>query len=86
MFGGILRESSLQRCKGARAEYDKHGQGRGIPINIGIDVIRILGEPTHVCIMKNIHNFSLAVYPYEAKELMSFQVPAFFLEDPNAKQ
>lgn len=31
--------------------------GRRNTINIGIDVIRLLGEPTHVCIMKNIHNY-----------------------------
>lgn len=59
--------------------------GRRNTINIGIDVIRLLGEPTHVCIMKNIHNFSLAVCPCEAEEVMSFQVPDLFLEDPNAK-
>lgn len=59
--------------------------GRRNTINIGIDVIRLLGEPTHICIMKNIHNFSLAVCPCEADEIMSFQIPDFFLEDPNAK-
>lgn len=31
--------------------------GRRNTINIGIDVIRLLGEPTHIWIMKNIHNF-----------------------------
>lgn len=60
-------------------------QGRRNTINIGIDVIRLLGEPTHVCIMRNLHNSSLAVRPCVAEDVMSFQVPDHFMEDSNAK-
>ena len=52
-------------------------QGRRNTINIGIDVIRLLGEPTHVCIMRNLHNSSLAVRPCVAEDVMSFQSKQF---------
>lgn len=60
-------------------------QGRRNTINIGIDVIRLLGEPTHVCIMRNLRNSSLAVRPCVAEDVMSFQVPDHFMEDSNVK-
>ena len=46
---------------------------------------RLLGEPTHVCIMRNLHNSSLAVRPCVAEDVMSFQVPDHFMEDSNVK-
>lgn len=54
-------------------------------MKIVIDVIRLLGEPTHVCIMRNLHNSSLAVRPCVAEDVMSFHVPDHFMEDSNAK-
>lgn len=60
-------------------------QGRRNTINIGINVIRLLGELTHVCIMQNVHNNSLAVMPCDAKDVMSFHVPDNFISDRNSK-
>lgn len=60
-------------------------QGKRNMINIGVDVIRLLGEPTHICILRNFENKSVAVVPCEADDVMSFRVPERFLTDRNSK-
>ncbi len=60
-------------------------QGKRNTINIGVDVIRLLGEPTHICILRNFENKSVAITSCEAEALMSFRVPDKFLTDRNSK-
>ncbi|MBR3243011.1 MAG: hypothetical protein IKF90_09970 [Parasporobacterium sp.] len=46
-------------------------------ITISKDVVRLLGLPSHVCIMRNLDGRSLAVRPCDEKEYLSLEVPEF---------
>lgn len=60
-------------------------QGKRNTINIGIDVIRLLGEPKYVCLLQSHEGDSVAITPCERENNMSFEVPARFLVDRNSK-
>jgi len=54
-------------------------------INIGKDVVRVLGVPQYVCIKVNEGLSSIAVLPCEEKEYMSVKVPEKLLTDRKTK-
>ena len=54
-------------------------------INIGKDVVRVLGVPQYVCIKVNEDLSSIAVLPCEEKEYMSVKVPEKLLTDRKTK-
>lgn len=60
-------------------------QGKRNTINIGIDVIRMLGEPKAICLLQNMKNYSVAVVPCNPTDVLSFKVPEKFLLDRNSK-
>lgn len=60
-------------------------QGKRNTINIGIDVIRLLGEPKYVCLLQSLEGDSVAITPCEPENNMSFEVPERFLVDRNSK-
>lgn len=60
-------------------------QGHWSDIQIGKDVIRALGEPSHICLRVNDANHSLALCPCDAAEVLSFKIPVDFLTDPQKK-
>ena len=55
--------------------------GKEFCINVGRDVIRALGYPTHICILEHDQWQVLAMTPCEETELLSFRVPAGFPDD-----
>lgn len=56
-------------------------QGRWSDIQISKDVIRALGEPSHICLRVNDANHSLAICPCDAAEVLSFKTPDGFLTE-----
>ena len=50
-------------------------------INIGRDVIRALGYPSHICILEHDRWQVIAITPCEESELLSFRVPEGFPDD-----
>lgn len=44
-------------------------------ITISKDVIRLLGGPLHVCVLKSVDGLSLAVQPCNQNDALSFKVP-----------
>ena len=50
-------------------------QGYQNAISIGKDVIRLLGNPTHICLKINEEGNKIVVAPCIEKEVMSFKVP-----------
>ena len=54
-------------------------------INIGKDVVRVLGVPQYVCIKVNEDLSSIAVLPCEEKEYMSVKVPEKLFTDKKSK-
>lgn len=61
-------------------------QGKWNSINIGVGVIAALGNPTHICILKNLQDYSLAVAACDGKDVMSFRVPECRLFKIHSKQ
>lgn len=55
--------------------------GKQYCINIGRDVIRKLGFPSHVCILQNYRKNAIAIMPCEETEVLSFRVPDGFTTD-----
>lgn len=49
--------------------------GKKCRIRIGVDVIRILGMPTSVCLYHTENCRSIAIGPCDEKKVMSFRVP-----------
>lgn len=49
--------------------------GRVNVINIGKDVLRVIGAPSHICLKINKEMDSFAVMPCEPAEPMAFKVP-----------
>lgn len=50
-------------------------------MNVGKDVIRILGSPAYICILQRKDRQSIAITPCAAEHPMSFQVPDRLLTD-----
>lgn len=55
-------------------------QGKWDSINIGVGVIAALGDPSHICLLRNMKEKSLAVVACDGKDNMSIRVPEDFLE------
>lgn len=55
-------------------------QGKWDSINIGVGVIAALGNPSHICLLRNMKEKSLAVIACDGKDTMSVRVPDGFLE------
>lgn len=55
-------------------------QGKWDSINIGVGVIAALGDPSHICLLRNMKEKSLAVVACDGKDNMSIRVPEGFLE------
>ena len=49
--------------------------GKKNRIRIGVDVIRLLGMPSYVCLYNNVNCSSIAIGPCDEKIVMSFKVP-----------
>ena len=50
-------------------------------MNVGKDVIRILGSPTYICVLQRKDRKSIAITPCAAEHPMSFKVPDRLLTD-----
>ena len=50
-------------------------------MNVGKDVIRILGSPAYICILQRKDRQSIAITPCAAEHPMSFKVPDRLLTD-----
>ena len=44
-------------------------------MNVGKDVIRVLGSPTYICVLQRKDRKSIAITPCTAEHPMSFKVP-----------
>ena len=55
-------------------------QGKWDSINIGVGVIAALGNPSHICLLRNMKEKSLAVIACDGKDNMSIRVPDGFLD------
>ena len=55
-------------------------QGKWDSINIEVGVIAALGDPSHICLLRNMKEKSLAVVTCDGKDNMSIRVPEGFLE------
>ena len=55
-------------------------QGKWDSINIGVGVIAALGNPSHIWLLRNMKEKSLAVIACDGKDNMSIRVPEGFLE------
>lgn len=55
-------------------------QGKWDFINIGVGVIAALGDPSHICLLRNMKEKSLAVVACDGKDNMPIRVPEGFLE------
>ena len=53
----------------------------GRRMNVGKDVIRILGSPAYICILQRKDRQSIAITPCAAEHPMSFKVPDRLLTD-----
>ena len=54
-------------------------------MNVGKDVIRVLGSPTYICVLQRKDRKSIAITPCTAEHPMSFKVPDRLLTDVGAK-
>lgn len=54
-------------------------------ILIGKDVIRALGMPTYICVLKGKDKKSIAIAPAKEKEYLSWEVPDGYLNNKNKK-
>lgn len=61
-------------------------QGKWNAINIGVGVVAALGNPTHICILKNLQEYTLAIAACNGKDVMSFRVPESRLFKIHSKQ
>ena len=59
--------------KNVRLEISFYGKGNAI--NIGKDVVRILGAPSYICLKVNRSMDSIIITPCEKRETLSFKVP-----------
>ena len=50
-------------------------------MNVGKDVIRILGSPTYICVLQRKDRKSIVITPCTAEHPMSFKVPDRLLTD-----
>ena len=50
-------------------------------MNVGKDVIRVLGSPTYICVLQRKDRKSIAITPCTAEHPMSFKVPDRLLTD-----
>ena len=50
-------------------------------MNVGKDVIRILGSPAYICVLQRKDRKSIAITPCAAEHPMSFKVPGRLLTD-----
>ena len=50
-------------------------------MNVGKDVIRILGSPAYICVLQRKDRKSIAITPCAAEHPMSFKVPDRLLAD-----
>ena len=50
-------------------------------MNVGKDVIRVLGSPTYICVLQRKDRKSIAITPCAAEHPMSFKVPDRLLTD-----
>ncbi len=50
-------------------------------MNVGKDVIRVLGSPTYICVLQRKDRKSIAITPCTAEHSMSFKVPDRLLTD-----
>ena len=50
-------------------------------MNVGKDVIRILGSPAYICVLQRKDRKSIAITPCAAEHPMSFKVPDRLLTD-----
>ena len=50
-------------------------------LNVGKDVIRILGSPAYICVLQRKDRKSIAITPCAAEHPMSFKVPDKLLTD-----
>ena len=50
-------------------------------MNVGKDVIRILGSPAYICVLQRKDRKSIAITPCAAEHPMSFKVPDKLLTD-----
>ena len=55
--------------------------GKEYCINVGRDVIRALGHPSHICILEHDKWHDIAIAPCEESEMLSFKVPEGFPDD-----
>ena len=55
-------------------------QGKWDSINIGVGAIAALGDPSHIRLLRNMKEKSLAVVACDGKDNMSTRVPESFLE------
>lgn len=58
-------------------------QGQQNVINISKGAVRILGAPTHICLLINESMSSIAIMPCDSSDVMSFSVPNKLLYDRN---
>lgn len=54
-------------------------QGKDKCVNVGKDVIRLLGNPDYISLILSEDGTGLAIYPCEERNLLSFKVPQSFL-------
>ena len=54
-------------------------------MNVGKDVIRILGSPAYICILQRKDRQSIAITPCAAEHPMSFKVPDRLLTDEQCR-
>jgi len=59
--------------------------GPGREIYVGKEVIRALGEPKHVCVLKGKDKQSIAITPCPERMALSFEVPEDCLTNENRK-
>lgn len=50
-------------------------------MNVGKDVIRVLGSPTYICVLQRKDRKSIVITPCTAEHPMSFKVPDRLLTD-----
>ena len=50
-------------------------------MNVGKDVIRVLGSPAYICVLQRKDRKSIAITPCAAEHPMSFKVPGRLLTD-----
>ena len=56
-------------------------RGKDHVISIGKDVVRALGNPQYVCLLKNESKHSIAIQVCDEKHVLSFRVPENLFKD-----